>query len=271
MLSKNKIFIGSISLASMLYAYEPSVYGAGDIESASPYGLTKTEQMVLDNKKTLQELYNKITEQQRKIDGLTTIIEGQNKEVLELKEQLETLESKSSSAMDANSTYQILLEMGQTLDNINNTYVSKDELTNVLGGSTTSTGVSTSPSPDIGSPIGSSSADTYRQGVQLFAKRSYAEAKERFEASVAEDYKPAAANYYLGEIAYYTHNYKDAVTYFKQSASLYDQASYMDVLFLHTAISLDKSGQKEQAQGFYQHVIDNYPNNKSASIARNRM
>jgi TolA-binding protein len=61
------------------------------------------------------------------------------------------------------------------------------------------------------------------------------------------------------------------VTYFKLSSALYDQASYMDVLFLHTAIALDKSGQKEQAKVFYQHVIDNYPNKKSASIAKNRI
>jgi len=85
------------------------------------------------------------------------------------------------------------------------------------------------------------------------------------------NYKPAASNYYLGEIAYYTHNYQEAVSYFKLSASLYDQASYMDVLFLHTAIALEKSGEKEQARSFYQHVIDAYPNKKSASIARNRI
>jgi TolA-binding protein len=45
----------------------------------------------------------------------------------------------------------------------------------------------------------------------------------------------------------------------------------MDVLFLHTAIALDKNGEKAQAQSFYQHVIDTYPNKKSASIARNRI
>ncbi|CAA6808316.1 MAG: TPR repeat containing exported protein; Putative periplasmic protein contains a protein prenylyltransferase domain [uncultured Sulfurovum sp.] len=165
--------------------------------------------------------------------------------------------------MDDNSTYSLLLEMGQTVDQINNTYVTKDELKKALAGSR--------PSVDLGSPLGSNSADTYRKGVQLFAKRSYGAAKEHFEQAVASDYKPAASNYYLGEIAYYTHNYKDAVTYYKLSSALYDQASYMDVLFLHTAIALDKTGEKEQAKVFYQHVIDTYPNKKSASIARNRM
>ncbi len=264
MLSKKKvIFISFIGMASLINAYEPSVYGAGDIDSASPYGLTKTEQAVLENKKTLQMLYNRMTEQQRKIDGLTTIIEGQNREILELKEQLEVQQTQSSTTTDDNGTYSLLLELGQTIDIINNNYVSRDELKKVLAGSRSSS--------RLGSPIQSNSADTYRKGVQLFSKRSYNAAKDHFEEAVAANYKPAASNYYLGEIAYYTHNYKDAVSYFKQSAALYDQASYMDVLFLHTAIALDKSGQKAQAQSFYQHVIDNYPNKKSASIARNRM
>jgi len=271
MLSKNKVMvIGFIGMVTTLYAYEPSVYGAGDINSASPYGLTKTEQAVLDNKKTLQKLYNTITEQQRKIDGLTTVIEGQNKEIIDLKEQMEAQQEVSStSSMDANRSYTLLLELGQTIDNINNTYVTKDELTNLLGGSNPSSGVSSNES--FASSVGSNATDIYREGVQLFAKRSYGAAKKHFEASVAKDYKTAASNYYLGEIAYYTHNYQDAVVYYKQSAALYDQASYMDVLFLHTAISLDKSGEREQAKSFYQYVIDNYPNKKSASIARNRM
>jgi len=252
-------------MASLLYAYEPSVYGAGDIDSSSPYGLTKTEQMVLENKKTIQLLYNKLTELQRKMDGLTTIIEGQNREILELREQLEAQAvTPETTSSDDNQTFSLLMEMGQTIDHINNTYVSKDELKKLLAGSRPS-------SSNLGSPMGSNSADIYRKGVQLFGKRSYGAAKEKFEQALAANYKPAASNYYLGEIAYYTHNYKDAIGYYKESAALYDKASYMDVLFLHTAISLDKTGQKEKAKSFYQHVIDNYPDRKAAAIARKRL
>ena len=286
MLSRNKIiFAGFISFASLLYAYEPSVYGAGDINSANPYGLTQTEKSILENKKTLQMLYNKMTEQQRKIDGLTTVIEGQNKEILELKEQLESqLNQQKSSSDDANRTYTMLLELGKSIDNINNTYVTRDELQNLLAGASRPTQTlnsSTFTSSQMSTPLENNSvdsnpvdanpADIYRKGVQLFSTRSYSAAKSRFEQMVAINYKPAASNYYLGEIAYYTHNYQDAVSYYKLSASLYDQASYMDVLFLHTAISLDKSGEREQAKSFYQHVIDTYPNKKSAAIARNRI
>ena len=263
---KKKILLSVVVLASTLYAYEPSVYGAGDINSASPYGLTSTEQAVLDNKKTIQKLFNKLNEQQRKIDGLTSIIEGQNRELLELKEQA-SIQNSMPATVDNNETYSLLLQLSETVDTINNSYVSKAELKKVMAGSRLNSTVST----NLSSSVGSNSADTYRKGVQLFSKRSYGAAKTHFEQTLAENFKPASSNYYLGEIAYYTHNYSDAIAYYKQSSSPYDKASYMDVLYLHTAISLDKSGEKEQAKAFYQHVIDNYPNKKSASIARKRI
>lgn len=260
-----KIMVTLFAITAMLSAYEPSVYGAGDIDSASPYGLTKTEQAVLDNKKTIQRLFNRLTEQQRKIDGLTSIIEGQNRDILELREQLEAQANvASTSTNDSNETYSLLLQLSQTVDTINATYVTKDELKKALAGSRSS-------HSNLDSPIGSNSADNYRKGVQLFGRRSYSAAKSHFEQSLEANYKPASSNYYLGEIAYYTHNYKDAVAYYKQSASLYENASYMSVLYLHTAISLDKIGEKSQAKAFYQYVIDNYPNTRSASIAKKRL
>ena len=266
---RTKVLISVVALASTLYAYEPSVYGAGDINSASPYGLTETEQAVLDNKKMIQKLFNKINEQQRKIDGLTSIIEGQNKEIVELKEQLEVVENTPppTNSYDNNETYSLLLQLSQTVDTINNNYVTRDEVKKILAGSR----LSSSQNSNLGSPVASNSADIYRKGVQLFANRSYNASKEKFEQTLAQNYKPASSNYYLGEIAYYTHNYNDAIAYYKQSASLYDKASYMSVLYLHTAIALDKTGQKAQAKGFYQYVIDNYPNTRSAAIARKRL
>ena len=269
---KKIILYGFIGFSSLLYGYEPSVYGAGDIDSANPYGLTKTEKAVLENQKTLQMLYNTVKEQQRKIEGLTTVIEGQNKEILALKEGLTVVSNRPEPVKeDTNQTYSLLLELGQMIDNINNTYVSRDELKKVLAGSRPQVINSGSLENSNTRAIQGNSADIYRKGVQLFSRGSYGASKENFLQALADSYKPASTNYYLGEIAYYTQNYKDAIAYYKQSASLYDKASYMAVLYLHTAISLDKSGEKEQAKGFFQYVIDNYPNTKASSIAKKRI
>lgn len=270
---KKVVFLGFLSTASLLYAYEPSVYGAGDINSAEPYGLTETEQTVLNNKNALQRLLNKVNEQQRKMDGLMSIIEGQNQEIIDLKERL-SINEKSVHEEDANKSYTLMLEMGEMLDKINNSYVTQDQLKEALAGSRlreTNRG-----SSDLGRQINTTqirgnSADIYRKGVQLFSKRSYGSSKDHFEKALADGYKPAASNYYLAEIAYYTFNYETAVSHYKESASLYDQASYMPVLYLHTAISLAKSGEKEQANSFFEHVIASYPKTRAAAIAKKRI
>ena len=75
----------------------------------------------------------------------------------------------------------------------------------------------------------------------------------------------------MGEIAYYTKQYSDAIFYFKKSAGLYDKASYIDTLLLHTAISLDNTGEKEQARVFYENIIENYSGKKTAEIAKDRV
>lgn len=265
---KKIVLITSIALAPLLFANEPSVYGAGNIDSAQPYGLTETERGVLENRRTVQSLKNRVTEQQNRIDGLTTIIEGLNKEILALKEQVDS-SSSSNTANDPNQTYNMLLELGEMIDKINNNYVSREELKTALAGgrpvkrATNSSNNTNRSSNDI--------SKTYRLAIQLFGQKSYQSAKQNFEEALANNYKKASSNYYLGEIAYYTQEYSDAIDYYKKSASLYDKASYMKVLYLHTAISLARTDQESQAKAFFQFVVDNYPNTKAADIAKKNL
>ncbi len=258
-----KILIPITLLIVISNGQEPSVYGAGDIDSPSPYGLTKTEKSVIENRTNIQNLKNIVYEQQNRIDGLTTIIDGLNKEILSLKDRIVRLEKnqqRDSRSADYNQTYSLLLQMGERIDTINNNYVTREDLEEALK---ECRAVKKNEVPNF---INISSI--YRQGVQLFGKRNYELAKEKFELALSKNYKPASSNYYLGEIAYYTKNYSDAIAYYKKSASIYDNASYMKVLYLHTAISLLKTGEREQAKNFFQFVIDNYPNTKVAKIAK---
>jgi TolA-binding protein len=278
-----KIVLISSILTSILLANEPSVYGAGDIDSPNPYGLTKTEKNILKNRREIQNLKNKVQEYQNRIDGLISVINGLNKEVLSLKEQMKIMNKSiaKNSHNDNNKTYALLLELGTIVDKINNTYVSKEELNQIL--SANQSQIDKYNTTNIPESINNNNQNTeinnneeieedistiYRQGVQLFSRKSYNFAKEKFEKALKKDYKPAPTNYYLGEIAYYTKNYNEAIDYYKKSASLYDNATYMKVLYLHTAISLYRIGEKEQARKFFEFVIDNYPNTKSAEIAK---
>lgn len=313
---KKLVIMGVMIGTSLLFSAEPSVYGAGDIDVANPYGLTSTEKNVISNRKQIQQLRNQVSEHQRRIAGLTTVIDGLNKQVLDLKEQLQ--ESRKVDAQqdedlkkqeeDSKKTYTLLLELGKMIDQINNSYVTKEDLsrlqaqqqaqqqvqqqqvpiareyenTNTNSNTNTNNGMIIDGRDNYDSSVEQNSemqqsgastdiSDIYREAVQAFSHKSYNTATEKFKESIAQNYKLAPSNYYLGEIAYYTGDYYSAISYYKKSALIYNKASYMKVLYLHTALSLSKTGQEEQARGFFRYVVDNYPNTKSAEIAQKNL
>jgi len=254
-----KIVVSIVTLVVIAMA-EPSVYGNSN-------GLYTTEKIVLKNKKTIAFLQQKLAQQNERIDGLMSVVEGLSTTVNELRN------SQSSVVQPDDKGNSILLkELGAMIDKINLNYVSKDELRSIMQ----------KKKIDIASTIKKETSqknnlstknlkELYTEGVRLFVKNRYDEAKKRFTITDTKGYKPAASNYYLGEIAYYTKVYNDAVFYFKKSAGLYDKASYIDTLLLHTAISLEKNGEKEQAKAFYENIIENYANKKTASIAKDKL
>ena len=250
---------------------EPSVYGFGN----SNNGSTSSQNMMVQNKRTIAALKRQIAEQNERIDGLTSLIEGLNATMGELQER----GIGTSSMGTGNDNTALLKELGAMIDNINDNYVSKEELKKILK----SKGKYTPSTKDVDSQNRGQKTTSdelledkptsklYTEGVRLFVKKRYSEAKKRFTITDIKGHKPAASNYYLGEIAYYTKKYEDAIFYFKKSAGLYDQATYMDVLLLHTAISLEKSGDKAQARAFYENIVENYQGKKSARIAKEKL
>ncbi len=253
--------------SSVLLMAEPSVYGFNNLNSGSTQGFTSAEKMIVKNKKTIASLKRKLTQQNERIDGLTSVIEGLSASIAVLKE-----ERVSTSAESGNNNTTLLKELGKMIDKINDNYVSKEELQKALKGNSkpSSQKHNNKPKPQE-SLEGRSSSKLYSEGVRYFVKKRYDEAKKRFTLTDTKGYKPAASNYYLGEIAYYTKKYEDAIFYFKKSAGLYDQATYIDTLLLHTAVSLEKSGDKEQARAFYENIVANYNGKKSATIAKQKL
>lgn len=214
---------------------------------------------------TLASLKRQIERQNERIDGLTTLVEGLSASLMEIQQ------AKATTPTGGDNT-EVLQKLAAMIDKINSEYVSRSELDRMLG----SQSITSRPSSHVSTPSvqkeasleGQAPATLYSEGVRAFSKRRYDDAKKRFTIADAKGYKPAASNYYLGEIAYYTQQYEDAIFYYKKSAGLYDKAEYIDVLLLHTAISLERTGNKEQAKLFYQNIIDNYGGRKSAQIAR---
>jgi len=245
--------------------YEPSAYGAGNIDSSSPYGLTPTERNVLNNRREIQELKNRVEEQQNRIEGLITIIDGLNKEILSLKEQLKNTKKNIQELKEDNRTNKMILELSKIVDQINKNYITYDELQEAL---------QQNPKSFNNTQIETQTTDIdsiYRKAIEAFQNRNYNLAKEYFQKAVAQNYKVASSNFYLGEIAFLTQNYPEAIEYYKKSASIYDKATYMKYLYLHTALSLKKVGDIDRANEFFQFIIDTYPNTKVAEIAKKNL
>jgi len=245
--------------------YEPSAYGAGDIDSSSPYGLTQTERNVLNNRKEIQDLKNRVEEQQNRIEGLITIIDGLNKEVLSLKEELKNTQKMVEDVQNSqedNKTREMILELSKVVEEINNNYVTFEDLRTATNRQMIEQQQTTqSQSLDI--------ASIYEKGIEAFSNRNYNLAKEYFQKALEQNYKLAPTYFYLGEIAFFNQDYPQAIDYYKKSASIYDKANYMKYLYLHTAISLKNMGNIQKANEFFQFIIDTYPDTKVSEIAKN--
>lgn len=261
--------------SSSLLLAEPSMYGTNseafkqqfyaDIDAQEPVSAPAAQQP------TLTSLKRQIQRQNERIDGLTTLVEGLSAQLLQLQQQ----KSVAPAANGADNT-ELLQKLGEMIDRINRNYVSKEELEQILAGMGTPQKKSVKTQEKKvekkeESLKGKGNASLYKEGVRLFGKKRYSEAKKRFMVTDEKGYKPAASNYYLGEIAYYSKQYEDAIFYYKKSAGLYDKASYIDVLLLHAGISLEKTGKKDQAKLFYQNIVDNYSGKKSAQIAKKKL
>lgn len=98
-----KLLLSTIIFASIINAGEVSVFGAGNLESANPYGLTNTEKYILKNKKELGSIDTKVKSVKtnlelinERIDGIESLYEGDsqklNQTVLKLNEFLKDFE-----------------------------------------------------------------------------------------------------------------------------------------------------------------------------------
>jgi len=62
-----------VLLPLSLIAGEPSAFGAGNLDSDNPYGLTEAEKKILQNKKTLQQNDRKLRSQNSEIESLREV------------------------------------------------------------------------------------------------------------------------------------------------------------------------------------------------------
>lgn len=206
--------------------------------------------MLNANYKVEQQVY----ENQESIDGLLSIVDGYSEKLYSLEQQIIQNSKKQESVLD---------NLNSSIEKIESDFVTKDELKEIiakLSKDISKEKVSNKPKSTI-----------LKEAINHYNNKQYKKAKDLFEVTDKRNYKRATSNFYLGEIAYYTEEYKTAIKHFKISAKLYSKAKYMSKLLYHTAYSLEKIGDLKQAKKFYTSVISMYGQSKYVSYAKNRL
>ncbi len=283
-----------------LFSAEPSAFGAGDLTNPKPYGLTSNEKVILETKDTLRKVAvksnnqaNELDSLRERIDGFQTIIESLSRKAHNNKVNIQKVIENDSLKASNNDEYEKRLsaivqsnsenieklktlnsEMSVLVDTINKNYVSKEEFNTLVHNvndfkalvAKELAGKSKSSSTSKFTSL--KNVDIAKQAQADFDKRYFTTAIESYEYLIKQNYRPAYAHYMIGEMNYERKNYADAISYFKKSTSLYSKGSYMPSLMLHTAISMDNTGDEAHAKAFYEAVVSKYPDSKEAKEAR---
>ncbi len=278
-------FVIAVSSAS-----EPSVFGAGDLNTPNPYGLTHEEKLILENKKEIQTVLQKSKVQTAKVetvterlDGMQGILEGlserSNDQALmlqKLQEKLKVDENGSvtvenlAEQVRANSEnilqFKTLLgELSVIVDEINGNYVTKEQFAQIIKQLKISV-------PENSVPVGKLSNVTLEKEAQkLFSQKKYTEAQKYYEQMVEKKIKIPEAYFMIGETFFERGGYKEAIAHYKQSASLNEKAFYMPTLLLHSGISMEKLGDKNAAKAFYQTTLHKFSGTGAAKEAQEKL
>lgn len=299
----------AILLPYYLIGAEPSAFGAGDLSNPQPYGLTSSEKTLLDTKNKLNKVViksnnqaNEVESLRERIDGLQSIVESISASSRDNRLKLKEVEKQNQDELESSSEYEkrilksiedtnslvvvnkqdiekinlSLIEISKLVDTINSTYITKAEFNDLVNDVNNFKDLVTKELKSAAKPKKSeldsmSNGDVATKAKSYYDKKLYTEALKHYDHLIKKNYKPARSHYMVGEIKFKRKNYAEAIAYFKKSAKLYNKASYMPTLMLHTAISMDSTGDKENAKNFYSAVISNYPDSTEAAEAKKKL
>lgn len=277
-------------VSSLVLASEPSVFGAGNLNSPDPYGLTSEEKLILDNKKEIQSVVQKNNLQSAKVetvterlDGLQAVVEGLGQTVNEHKTVLAkiaessasdgklalTMEElqKQSTANTENITQlkTLIEELSHVVDSVNASYVTKEDFSQLVKQLKMKLPVK------IESSVKMDPVTIEKKAKELFDQQKYAEAQTYYETLIQKKVKVSESNFWIGESYFKRKEYKSAIAYYKESASLNDKAAHMPTLLLHTGNSMEENGDLTNAKAFYKATVSKYSGSGAANEAQDRL
>ena len=278
-----------------LLADEPSAFGAGDLDSDNPYGLTASEKKIYQNNKTLKQNNRKLNSHnsdieslRERIDGLQSVLESialksqknkvalgdmsKSRENQGLSTQERLINLETQIATNGENIVQLktaLEELSKLMDEQSASFVTKEEhnalVEDVNAFKVLVVGELKKKSKRSSST--ESSGDLATQAKKNYDNKNYSKALSDYKELVNRKYKPAYGHYMIAQCYFAQKEYGQAIAHYKESAARYKKASYMPTLMLRTAYSMSLTGDKENAKKFYNAVIAKYPGSSEAQKA----
>lgn len=273
--------------ATLSYA-EVSAFNAGNVVSSSAYGLTQNEKLLKEKLDTLNgnflQVNSSLDSTNERVEGLQSTLDGINSQYSETNTRLNEFEQNLNTLNEEfkkinaqlratrNENKQIKQALSE-LTQLISASIGKDIMEqNATAPSFKDSNTTAVAKKDEPAWKRKESIEILNTALKEFEKKeSLDSAKEKFEFLITRRYKPARANFYLGEIEYKQQNYSGAIVLYQKSVALYSKdTDYMAKLLYHTAISFDKVGDTVRANGFYQALKAQYPQSAEAKAAPNR-
>lgn len=290
---------------SVLFSAEVSVFGAGDLNSQNPYGLSQSEKKILETKQKVETVdtsvrvvKNDLQTINERLQGLESIFEGEGNKINNISFSLKNIEAQSSKnqqdveslktvvnqllAMQEENLKNIaelkkaMTEIAKQTDIINKNYLSRNEFEkNMQQVGSAQSVKSTSNQAETKSITSDNTVfdkkpknELFDEGKAFFDKKNFNQALPIFEYLVSANYKPAESNYILGQMWFVRKEYEKAISYFKTSALLHDKGYWMPQLLLNSAISFKNLKDVDNASKFFNTLIQAYPDTKEATEAK---
>ncbi len=279
-------------LSFTLLADEPSAFGAGDLDSDNPYGLTAAEKKILQNNKSLKQNNRKLNSQKSEIESLRERIDGLQSvlESIAMKSQKNKVAlgdiTKTRENEGANTQERLLAletRIATNNENIVQLKTAIEELGKLIDEQSVTKEEHNALVEDVNafkllvanelkkkakqSSSTVSSGDLATQAKRHYDKKNYSKALNDYKELVNRKYKPAYSHYMIAQCYFALNDYGPAIAHYKESASRYKKASYMPTLMLRTAYSMEKTGDVINAKKFYNAVIAKYPGSSEAQKA----
>jgi len=286
-------------IVTNLLVAAPSAFLAGDIDSPNPYGLTKDEKYIWQNKQDIKTLQNIVHQQQKIISEQTKDLNKIKLQFLNYKMKIDTISQQldgiktilpnvnainlniQTLKQDLNATNSLMFSLKDEVNNLKNDIAQNKKVNNHNINTIINLVENLAKKIDKANiDINNKKNDftnlpkskILSKAIYYFNKSQFSKASKMFNYLYKQNYKKATILFYLGEIEYKKGLYKNALSFYKNSIKTYSKPTkFTPTLLYHTGYSLEKLGNKEAAKKSYLKLINDFPKSIFVKYSKKRL